>query len=360
MEYPIFNIIVPVYNAEKYIGETIESVLCQTYPCINLILVDDGSTDKSGSVCDKYAEENNIIQVLHNSNQGVSTTRNDGLTMVKDGYVCFLDSDDVLCDAQMFEKISNIIINNNPDYIDFGINYVSRSGEISKNISGVKKDVLLDRKYIHNYLLPPLLNLTGDKENFVFDFAWNKVYKSTIINNYNIKFISNRRVWEDRPFVIDYLSHCNNAYSMKEYFYNYMDVDNSLSRRYTNEFFDVIIENYLSYKNTFGKEYDFETQYVYHYWCNSLIKMIEQSLSQSKVNESEVVEKINEIFSKREVIDLFEKRIPENSNEKKVSKYVVNGDINGLISHYKKYIEKNLRKSNVRNLFSSIKNKIVK
>lgn len=360
MEYPIFNVIVPVYNAEKYIGRTIESVLCQTYPNINLILVDDGSTDKSGSICDEYAERDRRIKVIHKSNGGISDARNVGMEVVKEGYINFIDADDTYSDYKMFEKISKIILACNPDFIDFGINYISRSGEISKNISGVKKDVLLDRKHIHNYLLPPLLNLTGDKENFVFDFATNKVYKSTIINNYNIKFISNRRVWEDRPFVIDYLNHCNNAFSMNDYFYNYMDVKNSLSRRFTNEFFDVVLENYLIYKTTFGKEYDFETQYVYHYWCNSFINIVRQSLLQTEVDQLEVIEKINEIFSKKEVIDLFGKRIPENSNEKKVSKYVVNGDINGLIFYYKKCIEKNLRKSNVRNLFSNIKHKIVK
>ena len=84
MKKILFNVIVPVYNAEKYIGRTIESVLCQTYPNINLILVDDGSTDKSGSICDEYAERDRRIKVIHKSNGGSADARNSGLTVVKE------------------------------------------------------------------------------------------------------------------------------------------------------------------------------------------------------------------------------------------------------------------------------------
>ena len=91
------SIIVPVYNAEKYIDECIQSVLCQTYAAWELLLVDDGSTDNSGNICDKYAREDIRIKVLHQKNQGVSVARNVALDWAKGDYIIFLDSDDFWC-----------------------------------------------------------------------------------------------------------------------------------------------------------------------------------------------------------------------------------------------------------------------
>lgn len=99
------SIIVPVYNAEKYIDECIQSVICQTYAAWELLLVDDGSTDNSGNICDKYAREDIRIKVLHQKNQGVSVARNVALDWAKGDYVIFLDSDDFWCEKTALDKL---------------------------------------------------------------------------------------------------------------------------------------------------------------------------------------------------------------------------------------------------------------
>ena len=91
-----FSIIVPVYNVEKYLRECIDSILCQTFTDFELILVDDGSKDESGKICDEYAEKDNRIKVIHKENGGQSTARNCGVKESSGKYIVFLDSDDFI------------------------------------------------------------------------------------------------------------------------------------------------------------------------------------------------------------------------------------------------------------------------
>ena len=92
----LFSIIIAVYNKEKYIGQTIESILKQKYENYELILIDDGSTDSSYEICKEYANKNKKIRFLHHKNEGVSVTRNRGLQVAKGEYVLFVDADDLL------------------------------------------------------------------------------------------------------------------------------------------------------------------------------------------------------------------------------------------------------------------------
>ena len=91
---PFVSIIIPVYNAQKNLGRCVESVLNQTYKDFELLLLDDGSTDNSGKICNKYAEEDIRVRVIHKENSGVSDTRNQGIAMAKGEYLQFIDSDD--------------------------------------------------------------------------------------------------------------------------------------------------------------------------------------------------------------------------------------------------------------------------
>ena len=94
MNEHIVTIIIPVYNADKYLKKCLESVLCQTYAEFELILVDDGSKDQSGMICDKFASEDTRIKVIHKSNGGVSSARNTGLDLATGDFITFIDSDD--------------------------------------------------------------------------------------------------------------------------------------------------------------------------------------------------------------------------------------------------------------------------
>ena len=102
-----FSIIVPVYNVEKYLSECVDSILCQTFTDFELILVDDGSKDESGKICDQYAEKDSRIKVIHKENGGQSSARNCGVAQSSGEYIVFLDSDDFISDDTFLQDIKD-------------------------------------------------------------------------------------------------------------------------------------------------------------------------------------------------------------------------------------------------------------
>ena len=114
-EYDILvSIIVPIYNVEKYISQCIESIIDQTYKNIEIVLINDGSLDKSGIIADEYAQKDTRIKVVHKENQGVSIARNVGIERAKGDYICFADADDVLM-PDYVEYLLDMAVNNDAD-----------------------------------------------------------------------------------------------------------------------------------------------------------------------------------------------------------------------------------------------------
>ena len=106
----LVSVVVPVYNQEKYLDTSVPSILNQTYPDVEVILVDDGSTDTSGAICDKFAAQSSKIQVIHKKNGGLSSARNAGLAMAGGRYIGFVDSDDYVLPT-MYEKLMDAVQN---------------------------------------------------------------------------------------------------------------------------------------------------------------------------------------------------------------------------------------------------------
>lgn len=111
------SVIVPVYNVEKWLNMCIDSILAQSYKNLEIILVNDGSTDKSKDICDQYLKEDNRVKVFDILNSGQSVARNIGLKEAKGDYILFIDSDDYISDKAIIEKFINILDSNNYDFI---------------------------------------------------------------------------------------------------------------------------------------------------------------------------------------------------------------------------------------------------
>ena len=112
----LISIIVPLYNSGKYVGECIESLISQTYKNIEIILVDDGSTDNAGKICDEYAQKDDRIIVIHKENTGVADSRNRGLDIAKGDFIHFADSDDVM-NKRLIEILHDVSVKNDADYV---------------------------------------------------------------------------------------------------------------------------------------------------------------------------------------------------------------------------------------------------
>lgn len=113
----LVSIIVPVYNVQQWLNKCIDSLISQSYKNIEVLLINDGSTDRSGEICDEYSSKDSRIKVIHISNNGQSVARNKGLHISKGEYVLFIDSDDYLCDREIIKKFVNILNNSKCDFI---------------------------------------------------------------------------------------------------------------------------------------------------------------------------------------------------------------------------------------------------
>lgn len=173
---PLFSIIVPIYNVEKYLVECIESLVNQNFDNFELILVDDGSPDKCGQICDSYKSKNLNVRVIHKVNGGLSDARNAGLREAVGDYVIFIDSDDYICDNNFLLKLANIIKEKNPDLIMYGMKKYYEDKKIyeEKNILSVDTS----KSLIHNMI----------EQNYFKASSCDKVIKRKIINDNKMAF----------------------------------------------------------------------------------------------------------------------------------------------------------------------------
>ena len=208
------DVIIPVYNCEKHIKESIESVLNQTYDDWNLILVNDGSTDTSGNICDEYAKKDSRIAVIHQENRGVSAARNIGIISSKNEFFCFLDSDD-LYEPTALGKMVDILRDNSVDAAYFNMI------DLYQNKAIPKQPRLLTGKYDFDDISNILID-DGTMTGILFGSACAVIYKRNIVKQFNIYFDENITKNEDGIFNIKYISECSKIYYDGEnYIYKY-------------------------------------------------------------------------------------------------------------------------------------------
>ena len=209
---PSVSIIVPVYNAEKTIERCVSSILDQTYKDFELLLLDDGSTDDSGRICDEYAKRDTRVRVCHKASSGVSDTRNQGIDMAEGEYLQFVDSDDwIIPEATGFflraatEHGCDMVIGD----------FYRVIGERVAQKGTIEKDGILDRKdYAANMMRKPA--------DFYYGVLWNKFYKSSIIKEHQIKMDSAVSWCEDFIFNMEYVRHIDTVYVLKVPMYYYV------------------------------------------------------------------------------------------------------------------------------------------
>lgn len=215
LEEPLVSIVVPVYNVETFIRRCIDSVLAQTYIHWELILVDDGSPDQCGEICDEYARQDSRIQVVHQKNQGLSGARNTGMKQAKGKYLYFLDSDDYIA-ANAMEIMVNTAEEGSYDIVMAGHCKVEPNGNQPVQ-SGTWKETD-DLQYIRERLLMDKLP----------NFAWGKLYKRELWNGLEFPL---GMTFEDFYSVIHTFMRARSAYvdPAPLYFYSNENVNSIMS-----------------------------------------------------------------------------------------------------------------------------------
>lgn len=254
MDNKKLSIIVPIYNVELYIKECIESLLEQTYSNMEIILVDDGSLDNSGVICDQIAQENPVIKVIHQVNQGLPYARNAGLEVATGDYIGFIDSDDYISKEMYKEMImcleeskSDLVICNFQTFNKLGNNPIHKRYE---------DDVIVyDKKNTLRFYQCAL------------DSSWNKVYRNDVIRNNGIRFEDKNIVaQEDFWFLVRYCSHISKITTVSKGYYYYRERKSSITKSRSDN--DIVsrcmnfIELSEKYLDDYGRKSDDFHEYL--------------------------------------------------------------------------------------------------
>lgn len=223
---PLISVIVPVYNAEKFLHYCIDSILNQIFNDFELILVDDGSTDNSGKICDEYAGKDARAKVIHKQNGGVSSARNAGIEAAKGEYICFVDSDDYLEKDYLFS-----LYNGYDDCVDLvlcGYNSINKDKVCNTVVFSNNDEDVLSR----NDVMPLF-------QKVMISAPWCKLFKRKIVTENNVIFPADMSLGEDMIFNFTYLDYVKKFKVINKPLYNYRnDNEISLLRKYRKEIFD--------------------------------------------------------------------------------------------------------------------------
>jgi glycosyltransferase involved in cell wall biosynthesis len=213
MSCPVFSIIVPVYNAEKYLSRCIDSILSQTLTDFELLLIDDGSSDNSGAICEEYARNDSRINVFYKKNGGVSSARNLGIDKAQGEWVTFVDSDDWLAD-NFLEQMRNKALESNTDAVFCNCFYVYGEEIIRKEI--YTENTIEDG----NSILKRFLIRFGTRSEL-----WGKIIQRKYLNH---RLKENVKIGEDFLYLIE-LYHCHDCKTavITDYLYYYRQLDSS-------------------------------------------------------------------------------------------------------------------------------------
>ena len=244
---PLVSIVVPIYNAQEYLGYCINSLTSQTYPNLQIILIDDGSTDDSLQICRNYQALDRRINVIEQKNSGVSHARNQGVMLANGEFLLFVDSDDVAA-QDMVEKLVHAALLYEKDLVccgAIGVDFKDPSKiELYMRISNVLAEevVMSGDAFRQN-----IINLVA--HTFLLESPWAKLYRTEKWKTWGIKFPEQISLGEDFLTNMDYYEKCNGVAMFSEtlYYYNRTQNENALSNRYRANLFEnqMILMNRL-------------------------------------------------------------------------------------------------------------------
>ena len=307
------TIIIPIYNVEKYLREAIESAINQTYKNLEIILVDDGSTDNSGRICDEYISVDERIKVIHKKNGGLSDARNAGLDNCTGEYIMFLDSDDFL-EPDAVENMHKEIVEKDADYV-IG-NYINATEEGEK----WEKPVFDLEKYkpfklsIHDYM----------NSFFIMNSSvCNKIFKKEFIDELNLRFVVGLPA-EDAIFTTYCFIKSEKVYYIPNLVFNYRQrkggsISSSCSREYfrgINKAYRIIYENFKDNGNL---------GYYRYFYAKSMNYMIYKFIDSTLLNDAERKEVLQEMLWFYKLTIEIEVKPCQKAVEKIIGR-IINGD----------------------------------
>ena len=307
----LISVIVPVYNVERYLKKCLDSIINQTYKDIEIILIDDGSTDKSGNICDLYALKDNRIKVIHKVNGGLSSARNTGLEVATGKLIGFVDSDDYI-KAEMYEKLKENMDTYKSD-IAFCTFYKKNryNSKINNNIPKYKEGLYKDKDKFIN-----LKNISS--------VTWNKLYKKEIFKD--IRYPEGK-IFEDIAVICDIADKAKKISYTNEPLYYYRARKSGISKSYNSTDRIDALSNKIDYYRK-KKYLDLIAEEEY----NKVNEIISYSckVKAKSTKDSRIISLIDEA-------NTIAKRLSTNESLDDNKRNNINSFLNNNDKHYKKY-----------------------
>ena len=266
------SIIVPVYNAEKYLKRCIKSITAQTFAEFELILVNDGSSDRSALICMKFAEKDERLKIISKEkSEGAGPARNSGIDAATGRYLMFLDADDYI-EPTMLETLYNTMTKSELDlaicgFSSFAPGYTERCGYKAKSVHGTDK---VRKFFVKNF------------PEGVVGYLWNKIYKAQIIKENNLRFPDMRRL-QDGVFNIDYFAHVNSFEIISQELYHYMlNPQEGLFKKCPKDYYELIrrfSEGFYNTATSFGIDSALNKGKISIFFLNELTNCFENANS---------------------------------------------------------------------------------
>ena len=281
-KFPLISIIVPVYNIEAYIEKCLISIIEQTYGNLEILVIDDGTTDSSGKICDRIAASDNRVKVFHKKNEGLVATRKFGLHIAKGAYIGFVDGDDYI-DEHMYERLLKQLLEDGADFIHS--KYVEECGEQISEKSAVSiRNITFDNqiekiKFLEQYVLNDI------KKEMVSPSIWSKLFKAEFIKECYEMVPDQQQYGEDWICLIRSILQAKKISFLNEAHYHYVVRNGSLS-------------------HGIGFKYLFNEIHLLHYLLDCI----------SEYESTEALDKMMYCYVQHSLMNIVEKVIPERSH----------------------------------------------
>ncbi len=242
----LISIIVPVYNVASYLKQCIDSILSQDFKEYEVLLIDDGSTDESGKICDAYAKVHDHIKVIHSKNEGAGPARNKGIEIATGKYIMFIDPDDWM-EPHLLVDMYNQMEKGKADLLIWSL---------QAKIYNSNNELLTTKP-----IIAPELKLTTKKQceqefiniamwdDLLLGVPWNKLYRLSLINEYHIRFPKLRRR-QDIIFNIDYYKHITSLVTSSTIYSNYRIIKTGYSNKVPQNYYEISLYVYNYFKET--------------------------------------------------------------------------------------------------------------
>ena len=293
-------IIVPVFNVEKYLYKCLDSLINQTYKTIEIILVDDGSFDSSGKICDELAKKDNRVIVIHKQNKGVAEARISGFNQSKSPYICFVDADDYIMEDFISDAMA-IIERYKVDFVQsqYVKIFKEKTHEVRRKVSGY-----FDKEGIEKLLSTTFLYDKSINKAAISQMIWGSVIKREFV--YDSLMAGRGLKWsEDNIALYKLMLSINSMYIMDKFYYCYVQHDGQVSNKYTPELWNQKMELYNRYL-VMDKKKQIRNQLKLSTWNFIIKKIIHSQMFKYYNTPNSFSIQLNEISNNKSWIDFFD------------------------------------------------------